>query len=344
MSCNCGFGSPGSGGGGGPALANPTSVIGLAVVNGAAITAMRSDGAPPLDQAIVPTWTGAHTFGQLAGVGTRMVVTNAAGLLSPAALPAAPPVGANLSASIGLATVNGGAGTFLRSDGAPALSQAIAPTWTGAHIFTLTTKGTHTSAGIGADDAAFLAESAIPSYGWNATGGGADEKKWAAISNGATWSFRAVNDANSAVGAVFDVVRTGTNIDSITIGGDRQISNGIVASVKRNEKLVHALAIAAALIAVDTSLADIFSIDMSANATLSNPTSVPTAGFFQVFTLRARQTAGGSHTLAYGTAYRFPGGVAPVLSTAANTVDYLAFAWNETDSKWDYVGQAFNFL
>jgi len=45
--------------------------------------------------------------------------------------------GANPTATIGLAAVNGSATTFLRSDGAPALSQAIAPTWTGAHIFTV---------------------------------------------------------------------------------------------------------------------------------------------------------------------------------------------------------------
>lgn len=43
-------------------FANPTGTVGLATVNGAATTAMRSDAAPPLSQAIVPTWTGAHTF------------------------------------------------------------------------------------------------------------------------------------------------------------------------------------------------------------------------------------------------------------------------------------------
>ena len=45
------------------------------------------------------------------------------------------PVGANPTATIGLSAVNGVAATFLRSDGASALSQAIVPTWTGAHAF-----------------------------------------------------------------------------------------------------------------------------------------------------------------------------------------------------------------
>lgn len=46
----------------GGSVANPTAVIGLTAVNGAATSAIRSDGAPALSQAIVPTWTGAHTF------------------------------------------------------------------------------------------------------------------------------------------------------------------------------------------------------------------------------------------------------------------------------------------
>lgn len=43
--------------------------------------------------------------------------------------------GANPTASVGLSAVNGVATTFLRSDGAPALSQSIVPTWTGIHTF-----------------------------------------------------------------------------------------------------------------------------------------------------------------------------------------------------------------
>jgi hypothetical protein len=50
-------------------------------------------------------------------------------------LPLTVPVGANPTGSVGLAAVNGSAATFLRSDGAPALSQTIAPTWMGQHVF-----------------------------------------------------------------------------------------------------------------------------------------------------------------------------------------------------------------
>lgn len=44
-------------------------------------------------------------------------------------------VGANPSASVGLAAVNGSAITYMRSDAAPALDVTISPTWTGAHVF-----------------------------------------------------------------------------------------------------------------------------------------------------------------------------------------------------------------
>jgi hypothetical protein len=44
--------------------ADPTALIGLTTINGSATTFMRSDAAPALDQAIIPTWTGQHTWTQ----------------------------------------------------------------------------------------------------------------------------------------------------------------------------------------------------------------------------------------------------------------------------------------
>lgn len=45
---------------------------------------------------------------------------------------------ANPTASVGLSAVNGTATTYMTSDSAPALSQAIVPTWTGLHKFSIT--------------------------------------------------------------------------------------------------------------------------------------------------------------------------------------------------------------
>ncbi len=56
--------------------ANPTGTVGLTAVNGSASTYMRSDGAPPLSQAITPTWSNLHTFS--AGI-TSTAGTNSIG-------------------------------------------------------------------------------------------------------------------------------------------------------------------------------------------------------------------------------------------------------------------------
>lgn len=48
--------------GGSTSFANPSATIGLSAINGSASTAMRSDAAPPLSQAITPHWTAQHIF------------------------------------------------------------------------------------------------------------------------------------------------------------------------------------------------------------------------------------------------------------------------------------------
>jgi len=53
---------------------------------------------------------------------------------------------ANPTASVGLSAVNGSATTYMRSDGAPALSQSIAPTWTGIHTFSPAARSSGTAA------------------------------------------------------------------------------------------------------------------------------------------------------------------------------------------------------
>lgn len=125
-------------------LANPTAKVGLTAVNGSASTAMRSDGAPPIDQGIAPTWTGLHTFsaGVTISAGAFTLNAHTLTLTANASIGGTNtgdqtvPTSANPTATVGLAAVNGSAATWMTSDSAPALSQAIAPTWTGKHIFT----------------------------------------------------------------------------------------------------------------------------------------------------------------------------------------------------------------
>jgi len=64
--------------GGGISGANPTGTVGLSVVNGISTSFLRADGAPPLSQAIVPTWTGVHTFSATPVLNAGLTLSNAA--------------------------------------------------------------------------------------------------------------------------------------------------------------------------------------------------------------------------------------------------------------------------
>lgn len=69
--------------GGGAALSNPAALVGLTPVNGVAVTGMRSDGAPALDQSIAPTMTGLWQFSNATastGVSTGAVRVTVGGL------------------------------------------------------------------------------------------------------------------------------------------------------------------------------------------------------------------------------------------------------------------------
>lgn len=50
-----------------PSGANPTASVGTSITNGSASTFMRSDGAPQINQAMSPTWSGNHTFSPSSG-------------------------------------------------------------------------------------------------------------------------------------------------------------------------------------------------------------------------------------------------------------------------------------
>lgn len=64
-----------------PVGANPaTAKVGLTAVNGAAVSFMRSDAAPPLDVSIAPTWTGAHTWSVQLNVNAGALFANGQGL------------------------------------------------------------------------------------------------------------------------------------------------------------------------------------------------------------------------------------------------------------------------
>ncbi len=83
-----------------------------------------------------------------------------------------------------------------------------------------------------------------------------------------------------------------------------------------------AVLIDAANIAWNLEKSQAANVTLGGNRTLSNPTNKKAGASY---TLVVKQDGTGSRTLAYGTDYKWVGGVAPVLSTAAGAIDVLTF-------------------
>lgn len=77
----------------------------------------------------------------------------------------------------------------------------------------------------------------------------------------------------------------------------------------------------AATIAWDGEDGNLAEVTLAGNRTLDNPTNVAAGSY----ALRVTQDGTGSRTLAFGSNFKFPGGTAPTLSTAAGAVDVLTF-------------------
>lgn len=69
------------------------------------------------------------------------------------------------------------------------------------------------------------------------------------------------------------------------------------------------------------------SVTLEGDRTLDDPTNMKDGASYVAI---VKQDAVGTRTLAYGTAYKWPGGSAPVLSTAINSVDILFFVSDGT--------------
>lgn len=120
---------------------------------------------------------------------------------------------ANPSASIGLSAVNGTATTYLRSDGAPALSQAIAPTWTDVHTFTNVPSSS-------IDGSVLLTDSNNPILAMRQSGATADNKVWDFVISGEALLLRTANDLGAGNANIMRVDRTGTTVDTVAFPTD----------------------------------------------------------------------------------------------------------------------------
>lgn len=94
----------------------------------------------------------------------------------------------------------------------------------------------------------------------------------------------------------------------------------------------------AATIAVDAALGNNFAVTLGGNRTMGAPSNATVDG--QEIKFRIRQDGTGNRTLTWNAVYSFGSDIsaAPVLSTAANKVDYISFKWDATNSHWHCIG------
>ena len=110
-------------------------------------------------------------------------------------------------------------------------------------------------------------------------------------------------------------IYTGTNVTSLgELNDTDSIDQGVAGAITALSD--------ATSIATNLNLSNNFSVTLAGNRTLANPSGI-TAG--QSGSIFITQDGSGSRTLAYGAYFKFVGGTAPVLSTAANSVDRLDY-------------------
>jgi len=137
---------------------------------------------------------------------------------------------------------------------------------------------------------------------------------------------------NSTTGTIGNFTTTLTGDVTISTGSATVGTRVAVLNTAQQYSRAHNFAATALTITSGTvpwNLAEnqVATLSVTTNSTMNTPTN-PQAGC--TYVLIVTQGTGGSNTLSFSTAYKFPGGSAPVLSTGSAQVDVLSFVTNGT--------------
>ena len=78
----------------------------------------------------------------------------------------------------------------------------------------------------------------------------------------------------------------------------------------------------------NTDLGQVAKVTLAGNRTLNAPTNLENGGFYSI---EVTQDSTGSRTLAFNAVFKFAGGTAPTLTTAANSIDFFNFRSDGTN-------------
>jgi hypothetical protein len=141
-----------------------------------------------------------------------------------------------------------------------------------------------------------------------------------------------ITTLNSTTGTISNLSTTLTGDLTISTGSATVGTRVAVVNTAQEYTATHnfnatSLTITSGTIPWDLSANQVAKLTVTTNSTLNTPTN-PVDG--ATYMLVVTQGTGGSNTLSFSTAYKFPGGSAPVLSTGSADVDVIAFVSNGT--------------
>lgn len=137
---------------------------------------------------------------------------------------------------------------------------------------------------------------------------------------------------NSTTGTIGNFTTTLTGDVTISTGSATVGTRVSVVDTAQEYTRTHnfnatSLTISTGTVAWDLSQNQVAKLEVTTNSTMQNPTN-PVDG--ATYMLIVTQGTGGSNTLSFSTAYKFPGGTVPTLSVGSADVDVLTFVSNGT--------------
>lgn len=120
-------------------------------------------------------------------------------------------------------------------------------------------------------------------------------------------------------------------VDQKYIRNGRGIELTEVNVFTKNQSVLPYTLISAPVVLLDASMSNNYRLTLDTNATLANATNA-TDGM--VINIKIKQDSVGGRTLAFESAYKWPGGNTPILTATPNAVDFLSMYYDQSDSTW----------
>jgi len=125
-----------------------------------------------------------------------------------------------------------------------------------------------------------------------------------------------------------DINQNITNVNTVIDYFGPDGAYDIVGTWNKQQYLDLQTLTAGASISWDLTNAQVATVTLNQNSTLANPTNKKAGA---TYILIVKQPAGANYTLAFGTDYKFPSGIAPTITETNGAVDIITFISDGTN-------------